>query len=88
GIEKDFLTVSVIDPEGMVVIAETYIKVIRVEKLVLLGIPDQVTVEEATLTVDIKPYLYNVEDWNKLAITTSSNHITVSGTKLILHYPQ
>ncbi len=88
GIEEDFLMVSVIDPEGMVVIAETYIKVIRVEKLVLLGIPDQVTVEEATLTVDIKPYLYNVESWNKLTITTSSAYITVSGTKLILHYPQ
>jgi hypothetical protein len=88
GIEKDFLNVMVMDIEGGVASAEILIKVIRVEKLVLLGIPDQHTVEEATLTVDIKPYLYNVDDWNKLVITTTSNYITVSGTKLILHYPQ
>ncbi|UCC93370.1 MAG: VCBS repeat-containing protein, partial [Thermoplasmata archaeon] len=88
GIEEDFLNVMVMDIEGGVAAAEVYIKVIRVEKLVLLGIPDQLTVEEATLTVDIKPYLYNVEDWNSLSITTTSSYIVVSGTKLILHYPQ
>jgi hypothetical protein len=88
GIDKDFLVVTVVDPEGAAARTEIIIKVIRVEKLVLLGIPDQFTVEEATLTVDIKPYLYNVDDWNKLVITTTSSYITVSGTRLILHYPQ
>jgi len=88
GIEKDFLNVLVRDPDGGTAIAEILIKVIRVEKLVLLGIPDQLTVEEATISVDIKPYLYNVDDWNKLIITTTSSYITVSGTRLILHYPQ
>jgi hypothetical protein len=88
GIDKDILVVSVIDIEGAAAKAEVLIKVIRVEKLVLLGIPDQFTVEEATLTVDIKPYLYNVDDWNELVITTTSSYITVSGTKLLLHYPQ
>ncbi len=88
GIEEDFLRVMVMDPFGEAVTGEVHIKVIRVEKLVLLGIPDQLTVEEATLSVDIKPYLYNVEDWNKLVITTTSSYVSVSGTKLILHYPQ
>ncbi|MCK5251392.1 MAG: putative Ig domain-containing protein, partial [Thermoplasmata archaeon] len=88
GVEDDRLIVTVMDPSGGIALAEIHIKVIRVEKLVLNGIPDQHTIEEATLTVDIKPYLYNVDDWNKLVITTTSSYITVSGTKLILHYPQ
>ena len=88
GVEDDRLIVMVMDPSGGIARAEIHIKVIRVEKLVLNGIPDQHTIEEATLTVDIKPYLYNVDDWNTLTITTTSSYITVSGTKLMLHYPQ
>jgi hypothetical protein len=88
GWDKDHLTITVKDPEGASVTAEILINVIRVEKLALIGIPDQQAVEEDTWTLDIKPYLYNVEDWNKLVITTSSSYVVVDGTRLNLHYPQ
>jgi len=83
GITEDELYVRVMDPEGAVATAIVRIRVIRVEKLDLFGIPDQYGVENEKWTLDIKPYLYNVDDWNKLVITTSSpKYITVSGTKL------
>jgi hypothetical protein len=88
GIEQDKLLIVVIDPEGAETTGVIILNIIRVEKLALFGIPDQLAVEEDSWTVDIKPYLYNVEDWNKLVITTSSPYIQVDGTRLNLHYPE
>jgi hypothetical protein len=88
GIEQDKLVVTVVDPEGAVATGVILIDIIRVEKLVLSGIPDQMAVETVTLTVDIKPYLYNVDDYNKLTISTSSIYCTVDGTRLNFLYPE
>jgi len=88
GIEQDKLVVTVVDPEGAVTRGVIIIDIIRVEKLVISGIPDQLAVEQDAWTLDIKPYLYNVEDWNKLVITTSSSYCTVDGTRLNFLYPE
>ena len=87
GIDKDTITIMVTDPEGAVARTRIAIEVLRVEKLALFGIPDQFAVEDDEWTIDIKPYLYNVEDYNGLVITTSSKFIEIDGTKLNLHYP-
>jgi hypothetical protein len=88
GIETDKLVVTVFDPEKAEATGVIIIEVIRVEKLVLTGIPEQMAVETVLLTVDIKPYLYNVEDFNKLTISTSSVYCTVDGTRLNFLYPE
>ncbi len=88
GIDEDELVVTVIDPEGAAATGVIILKIIRVEKLVLQGIPDQMAVETVPLTVDIKPYLYNVEDWNKLVITASSAYCSITGTRLTFVYPE
>jgi hypothetical protein len=88
GIEQDKLVVTVSDPDGASVTGVIIIDVIRVEKLVLSGIPDQLAVETVPLTVDIKPYLYNVENFNKLVITAASSYCTVDGTRLNFLYPE
>jgi hypothetical protein len=88
GVDEATLLVTVFDPSGDATTGEILLRIVRVERLALIGVPDQEAVEEDTWTFDIKPYLYNVEDFNKLSITTNSNHITVSGTKLTFHYPK
>ncbi|MCK5253859.1 MAG: putative Ig domain-containing protein, partial [Thermoplasmata archaeon] len=88
GIDQDKLVVTVVDPEGAEVTGVIIIDIIRVEKLVVIGIPDQMAVETDSWTLDIKPYLYNVEDWNKLTVTTSSSYCQVDGTRLNFLYPE
>ena len=60
--------------------------IVQVKKLAIMGLPDQAAVEEDTWTLDIKPYLYNVEDWNTLEVSASSSHVTVTGTRLTFYY--
>ncbi len=81
----DALMVVVKDREASVT-GTISVKVIQVKKLAILGLPDQAAVEEDTWTLDIKPYLYNVDDWNTLEVTASSSHVTVTGTRLTFHY--
>ncbi len=88
GLEEDTLEVTVTDPEGMSVHGVIVLKIIRVEKLVLSGVPDQLAVETVLLTVSIKPYLYNVEDWNKLVVSVSSVYCSVTGTRLNFLYTE
>ena len=88
GIKQDKLILILVDPHRATVERVILLEIILVDKLDLIGIPDQLAVEEDSWTLDIKPYLYNVEDYNKLVITTTSVHITVDGTKLNLHYAQ
>ncbi len=88
GIAQDKLVVTVTDPHGLTATGVIILEIVGVDKLDLIGIPDQMAVEEDYWTVDIKPYLYNVEDYNKLVITTTSSYIEVDGTKLNLHYPK
>ena len=88
GIDQDKLVVTVVDPERATVTGVIIIDIIRVEKLVVHGIPDQMAVETDAWTLDIKPYLYNVEDWNKLTVTTSSSYCQVDGTRLNFLYPE
>jgi hypothetical protein len=78
----------IIDPHRAYAEGVILLEIILVDKLDLIGIPDQLAVEEDYWTLDIKPYLHNVEDYNKLVIETSSTHIVVDGTKLNLHYGQ
>ncbi len=88
GIEEDKLVVTVVDPEGAETTGVILLEIVRVEKLVLTGIPDQLAVETVPLTVDIKNYLYNVEDYSKLVITASSVYCTVDGTRLNFLYTE
>jgi len=88
GIEEDRLVVTVVDPEGMTATGVIILRIQLVDKLSLSGIPDQTAVETVPLIVDIKPYLYNVEDWGKLTISESSAFCTVSGTRLTFLYTE
>ena len=68
GIDHDELLVIVTDPSGATVTAKIMIRVIRVEKLDLAGVPDQQAVEEDTWTLDIKPYLSRGDSLGKTRI--------------------
>jgi len=88
GIKQDKLMLIVVDPHRASAERVIILEIILVDKLDMIGIPDQLAVEDDHWTLDIKPYLYNVEDYNQLEITTTSAFISVDGTKLNLHYPQ
>ncbi len=87
GWTEDALIVTAKDRESTAT-GTIKVTIIQVKKLSLIGVPDQNGVEEDKWTLDLKPYLYNVEDWNSIAISTSSSFVTVSGTKLNFHYPR
>ncbi|NOQ54070.1 MAG: hypothetical protein GQ558_05645, partial [Thermoplasmata archaeon] len=53
GIDKDYITIRVTDPEGALAQTRIAIEVLRVERLALFGIPDQFAVENDKWTVDI-----------------------------------
>jgi len=88
GVTQGVLKVVVSDAGGLSVVGKTLINVISVKKLAIFGVPDQGGVEEDHWTIDLKPYLYNVEDFSTLTITTGSAYITVSGTNLNFYYPR
>jgi len=85
GWTEDALIVMVKDLEASVT-GTIRVGIVQVKKLAVMGLPDQAAVEEDTWTLDIKPYMYNVEDWNTLVITASSTHVTVTGTRLTFYY--
>ncbi len=88
GVGAERVKVSVFDPHGASAAGVFVVTVIPSgPDLALVGVPDQQVVEGDSKTLELAPYLYNVEDWANVTITTSSFHATAAGTKLTLSYP-
>ena len=88
GIGAERVRVTVLDPHGASAAGVFVVTVIPSgPDLALVGVPDQQIVEGDSKTIELAPYLYNVENWANVTITTSSAHATAAGTKLTLAYP-
>ena len=89
GVTLERVRVTLFDPHGAQASGVFVITVIPSgPDLALVGVPDQQVVESVPETVDIAPYLYNVKDWAKVSVTTSSAQATAVGTKVTFAYPE
>lgn len=88
GIGAERVRVVVSDPHGLTASGVFVVTVIPTgPDLAIVGVPDQQVVEGSAKTLDVAPYLYNVENWANVTVTTSSSQITVAGTKITMLYP-
>jgi hypothetical protein len=86
GVEK--VRVTLVDPHGAVAEASFAVLVLPAgPSLALVGVPDLQVVEGVPKTIDVSPYLYNVENVSNLTLSASSVQVTASGTRLTFLYP-